>query len=193
MKRISKRQLWEYFILTARFWLAIILIGYSIAKLTGLQFYINPELLGEKVQDANLFQLSWFLADHQPFKFFIAGSQIIAGSFLIFNRTAVIGAFMAIPIWLNILIWDISFMDKLMAITFACRISFYLILTGLILWFYKDKIIAAFQSITQQTVWKFNKSVLLYLSLPFAGFALEFVVGKLFNLPYNLYHFFSTL
>ena len=179
MKKISKRQLWEYFILASRYWLAIILIFYSVAKLTGFQFHISANLLDTKVKDANLFKLSWFLADHEPFKTFIGVSQISAALLLIFNRTAVIGAFLVIPIWLNILIWDISFMDRIMAIQFGFRISYYLVLTGSILWFYKDKIITAYKSFTEKINSKLNRSVLLYISLPIVGFALEFIIGKI--------------
>lgn len=193
MKKISKRQLWEYIILVARFWLAFILIVYSTLKLTGFQFYINPHLLATKVKNANLFQLSWFLADHSPFKYFIGFSEITAALLLIFNRTAIIGALMVIPIWLNILIWDISFIDKVMAIQFACRIGYYLVLTGLILWFYKDKIIIAYKSLSEKINSHLNKSVLLYLSLLIVGYALEFIVGKLVTYSGYLYYLLSHL
>jgi len=179
MKKISKGQLWEYFILVSRYWLAFILIFYSIAKLTGFQFYMDSNLLETKVKDANLFKLSWFLADHEPFKTFIVVSQISAALFLIFKRTAVIGAFLVIPIWLNILIWDVSFMDRIMAIQFGFRISYYIILTGLILWFYRDKIIIAYKSLTEKINSGLNRSVLLYISLPIIGFALEYIIGKI--------------
>lgn len=159
--------------------MALILITYSILKLAGYQFYVSPELLLSKVKDANLFKLSWFLADHEPFKTFIGLSQIAAASLLIFNRTAVIGALMVIPIWLNIWIWDISFMDRIMAIQFGFRIGFYLVLTGLILWFYRNRVINAYRILTKKAAGGLNKSILLYVSLPFVGYALEFIIGKI--------------
>lgn len=168
--------------------MAFILLAYSVAKLTGHQFYTNPELLLTTVKEANLFQLSWFLANHEPFKMFIAISQISAALLLIFNRTAIIGAFLVIPIWINILIWDVSFMDQLMAIQFGFRIGYYLILTGLILWFYKDKIITAFRIFTEKTDRRLSKSVLLYVSLPLAGYALEFVIGKLVQIILTIFY-----
>jgi hypothetical protein len=86
---------------------------------------------------------------------------------------------MIIPIWLNILIWDISFMDGIMAIGFGYRISYYLILTGFILWFYKDKIIIAYRIFTKKIEGELNRSILIYISLPIVGYALELIMGKI--------------
>lgn len=179
MKGLTKKQLWEYFVFVSRYWLALVLLSYGVVKLAGFQFYTAAGLLGTKVGDANLFQLSWFLADHEPFRFFVAISEIIAGLLLVFNRTAVIGAFLAIPIWLNILIWDISFMDRLMAIQFAFRIGYYLVLTGLVLWYYKASILIAYKILSEKINNDLKKSVFLYISLPIVGYALEFAIGKI--------------
>ncbi len=193
MKKISKGRVWEYLVLMARYWLAIILLLYSMAKLMGYQFYTNPDLLAAHVKDANLFQLSWFLADHQPFKSFVAIAQITTALLLMINRTAVIGALMAIPIWVNILIWDLSFMEGIMATQFGFRISYYLLLTGLVLWAYRDQIVLAYTYLTRHTQGLLPRRILLYVSLPVVGYALEFVVGKLVNLSGYVYHFLTNL
>jgi len=192
-KSISKQKLWEYFILVARYWMAFILIAYSIAKLTGHQFYISPQLLCEKVKDANLFQLSWFLADHQPFKYFIACSQLVVAALLIINKTALLGALATIPIWLNILVWDLSFMDGVMRMSFAFRLSFYIVLDCLVIRYYKGYLKTIISEFCNQKFYLIRKSVLLYISLPVTGFCLEFVVGKIVSYSGYLIHFLYLL
>jgi uncharacterized membrane protein YphA (DoxX/SURF4 family) len=102
MNKLSKEQLWDYFILVARVWLAWTLIHYGWSKLTDSQFGVSEATLNQPLKDVDLFRLSWHLAAHEPFKSFIGVSQIITGFLLLYNRTVILGASMSIPIWLNI-------------------------------------------------------------------------------------------
>jgi len=190
MKKLSKAQVWDYFILAARIWLAVILIIYGGSKLTGHQFGSSEETMNLPLKDIDLLRISWYLADHEPFKSFIGISQIIAAILLIYNRTVILGALMAIPIWMNILIWDMSFMG--LSTPFTFRMAYYLLLTFLILWHYKDRIIQALQNITKDTAPKFRYPFWAYLALLPIGFALELIwagpralidlIGRVFRL-----------
>lgn len=176
MKELTKGQIWDYFILIARVLLAWSLIRYGWGKLTDAQFGVTEETMKLPLKDIDLFRLSWFLADHEPFKSFIGISQIFTAILILYNRTVIIGAFMSIPIWINILMWDMTFMG--LYTPFTVRLPFYLLLTFLILWHYKDKILSALQNCIKGTSTKFNYPIWTYLILPFLAICLE-IVGAL--------------
>ena len=96
----------------------------------------------------------------------------------------ILGAFIAIPIWANILVWDMTFMGLLTP--FVVRISFYLVLTFLILWHYRGKVLPALKILASGTKPGFNYPVWMYIILPVIGFfGLEAIDGALivvFNL-----------
>jgi hypothetical protein len=175
MKNISKAQLWDYFILIARIWLAYRLLSYGYSKLIDGQFGVSEATLNLPLKEVGLFNLSWYLADHEPFKSFIGVSQMIAGALLIYNRTVILGAFISIPIWINILMWDMTFMGLYTG--FTVRIPFYLLLTFLILWHYKDKILPAIQNFINGTTTRFKYPFWAYLLLPIFGLFLELIGG----------------
>jgi uncharacterized membrane protein YphA (DoxX/SURF4 family) len=171
MKLLSKDQYWPYLLLAARVLLAYTLFNYGWAKLTGNQFGVDETTMNLPLRDVGLFRLSWYLADHQPFKAFIGVSQIGVALLLIFNRTVIIGSFASIPIWLNILMWDMTFMEG-MTKAFTFRLSFYLLLTGLILYQSREKILPAIQSVSEK------RSTMVYpywvyMTLPIAAICLE--------------------
>ncbi len=137
---------WLYFLLAARLLLAGMLIIYGVSKLAGLQFGVSDATMQMALKDIDLFRLSCYLADHEPFRSFIGVSQIVTAILLLYPRTVLIGAFMSIPIWLNILIWDLTFMDG-RAAAFTVRLSVYLVLTGLIIGQERTKVIPAVRRI----------------------------------------------
>ncbi|EOR94914.1 hypothetical protein ADIARSV_1875 [Arcticibacter svalbardensis MN12-7] len=175
MKNISKAQLWDYFILIARIWLALTLLRYGYSKLIDGQFGVSKSTMNLPLKEVGLFNLSWYLADHEPFKSFIGISQMIVGALLVYNRTVILGAFMAIPIWINILIWDMTFMGLYTG--FTIRIPFYLLLTFLVLWHYKEKVLPAIQNFTNGTTTRFKYPFWAYLLLPILGLLLELIGG----------------
>ncbi len=171
MKFLTRDQYIPYLLLAARVLLAYTLFSYGWAKLTGNQFGVDDKTMNLPLKDVDLFRLSWYLADHQPFKAFIGLSQTGVALLLIFNRTHIIGAFASIPVWLNILMWDMTFMDG-MTSAFVFRLSFYLLLTGLILYQSRDKVLPALRHISgKKPVEVFPYWV--YLTLPIAAICLE--------------------
>jgi len=176
MEQIPKFPYKAYFLLAARALLAWMLYSYGWAKLTDGQFGVDDKTMNMALKDIDLFRLSWYLADHQPFKAFIGVSQIICALLLTFNRTLIIGAFMSIPIWLNILIWDLTFMGG-MSVAFTFRLSWYLVLTFLIIYQQKNKVIPTLLRITEPNpIVKFP--IWAYAILPVTAIGIE-IVGAL--------------
>jgi len=175
MKELTKRQIWDYFILVARVLLAWTLIKYGWSKLTDGQFGVTEETMKLPLKKIDLLRLSWYLADHEPFKSFVGISQIFTAMLILYNRTVIIGALISIPIWMNILIWDITFMG--LCTPFTVRLPFYLLLTSLILWHYRDKVLSALQVCIKGTSPKFKYPVWTYLILPLLALCLEIVAA----------------
>lgn len=173
MNKISKEQLWDYFILVARILLAWTLISYGWSKLTESQFGVSDATLTRPLKDVDLFSLSWHLANHEPFKSFVGISQIITALLLLYNRTVILGGLMAIPIWLNVLMWDITFMG--LYTPFTIRLPFYLLLTFLILRHYKGKVLSALAITTERRASKHSHPVWAYLLLPAFAICLELI------------------
>ena len=130
------------------------------------------------LKDLSLFKLSWYLFDHEPFKTFIGTSQIICGILLLINRTALIGAFLFLPIATTILIIDLSFMPPALVQGFTWRLTFYILLDFLILWHYKDRLKIIWESIWSNMSTKFKYRYWAYLLLPFFAVGLE-VIGMI--------------
>lgn len=179
MKRVPKQQYYDFFIIASRFWLAIVLINYGWGKLNDMQFGVTEAELHKPLKELSLFRLSWYLADHEPFKSFIGICQILCGLLLVFRRTCIAGAFMSIPIWLNILVWDLTFMDNSFAVAFTIRISYYLLLTGMILYRYRKQVIPMAAQAIQKEKADFHYPFWAYLLLPLAGVIIECIPALL--------------
>ncbi|GAA4319898.1 hypothetical protein [Compostibacter hankyongensis] len=182
--KISRQRAFDYFILAARISLAYTLIKYGQAKLTGGQFGVSPEELNTPLKDLSLFRLSWYLADHEPFKSFIGICQIITAGLLLYSRTCIMGALMSIPIWLNILVWDMTFMGLLTP--FVIRIPYYLLLTFLILWHYREKLFPALHSCTEGMATRYVYPLWAWLVLPLAAFCVDLASAPLMAAFYFL-------
>lgn len=178
IKNTKKEKYWDYFILVARFLIGWTFLNYGYSKLIDSQFGITSSEMATPLKDLNLFQVSWYLFDHQPFKAFIGVSQIICGILLIINRTVIIGALLFLPIVITILIIDLSFMPPTFANAFAWRLSFYILLDTLILYHYRYKMILVWKTITTDVSTRYKYKIWAYLVLPIAAIALE-VIGIL--------------
>ena len=172
--QINKAKFFDYFIIIARFLLAIIFIMYGYSKLTEGQFGLSNEMLEKPIKELNLMQIGWYIFDKQPFKFFIGISQIICGILLLINRTVLIGAIIFLPIALNILIIDFTIMPTQMANAFAFRLGFYIILDLLIFYHYKDRIIKALKTLTESIKPKYKHKIWALLIIPIFAIILEF-------------------
>ncbi|HRP57770.1 hypothetical protein [Agriterribacter sp.] len=188
-KKFNKAKLWDYFILVARVWLAWTLFRYGWAKLIDGQFGVSEATMDLPLKEIDLFRISWYLADHEPFKSFIGISQIVTAGLLVYKRTAIIGAFISIPIWLNILMWDMTFMGLYTG--FTIRIPYYLVLTSLIIWHAKDKVLVALQTLLKGSSIKYRFPLWTYLLIIPLGFVIELVGGIPIAIVYYVKQLFS--
>jgi uncharacterized membrane protein YphA (DoxX/SURF4 family) len=111
----TRAQRWNYFILAARVLLAGTFISYGYSKLTGSQFGLSAAQAALPVGQLGLFKLSWYLFGQEPFKSFVGVSQVVAGLLLLWNRTALLGALLLLPIAANVLVVDITYLKLLPA------------------------------------------------------------------------------
>ncbi|MBT2620621.1 hypothetical protein [Chryseobacterium sp. ISL-6] len=176
---ISKKHVfWDYFILSARFLIGFIFISYGYSKLINNQFGLSAIEMSKPLKETSLFRLSWYLFDQQPFKGFIGISQMVCGLLIIYNRTLILGAFIFLPIAINILVIDLTIMPSPMSRIFAFRFSFYIILDLLILYHYKEKILIICQAMMDKVNTRYKFSVWWYLLLPISAIILE-IIGAL--------------
>ncbi|MGB3778791.1 MAG: DoxX family membrane protein [Tunicatimonas sp.] len=176
LRNIPREKYWDYFILVARFLIGWTFLRYGFNKLTEGQFGISDSDLLRPVGDVSLFKLSWYLFGHEPFKTIIGVSQIICGALLIVNRTAIIGAFVFLPIVATIFIIDLTVMSPDMIKGFAWRLSFYIVLDLLVLWHYKEKMKVIWQSVWNNVNTKFRFPIWAYLALPILAIFLDLVI-----------------
>ena len=174
MKSLPRDQYWAYFLLAARVLLAWTIAWYGWAKLTENQFGVDGKTINLPLKEVGLFRLAWYLADHQPFKAFIGISQIVTATLLSINRTTLLGAFISIPIWLNILMWDMTFMEGF-TLAFTLRLSFYLLLTGLLIYQARSQTLPALQRLTSGESGIVKFPLCAYLLLPVAAIGVEMI------------------
>ena len=178
---MMKARFWDYFILSARVLLAWTFINYGYAKLMGGQFGLTPAQAALPVSQLGLFKLSFYLFAQEPFKSFVGVSQILAGLLLLWNRTALLGAFLLLPIAANVLVIDITYISILPG--FQWRLSFYIGLILLIFWHYRNRMIAAARALTHGLTTHFPYPWWAYALLPVAAIGVE-VAGTMPRLVY---------
>ena len=178
-----KHQIRDLIIISMRFLLAFVFLSYGIAKLTNNQFgNLTIEELNTPIKELSLFKVSWYLFDHQPFKFFTGICEIIAAILLLFKRTAILGTLILIPIILNVLVIDIMIMPPSLKIDFIFRLSFYLIFCGLILYDNRKELINVWKIIISKK--EFNKhNYWKYFLIPIFMVMLE-IISAIFKLIY---------
>ena len=127
----------------------IIINIYGLSKLLGGQFYMNGKLPSEiantTLGEASGFSLAWTFMGHSYFYIlFIGITQFVGAWFLLWNKTKLIGVLILIPIMINIIIFDIIFLDVYPALANAIIVFLMLLL---ILFFNSKKIIAVYQEL----------------------------------------------
>ena len=145
-----KSNLIETFELVLRQCVFIILNIYAISKLLGGQFYMKGKLPAEVANttlgDASSFSLAWTFMGHSYFYIlFIGISQLVGAWFLLWNKTKLIGVFILLPIMINIILFDIFFLDVYPALANAIIV---LLMLFLIIFFNQDKIIDVIHRLT---------------------------------------------
>ena len=128
----------------------IILNIYGISKLLGGQFYMKGKLPAEiantTLGEVSSFSLAWtFMGHSYMYILFIGITQLIGAWFLLWNKTKLIGVLILLPIMVNIILFDIFFLDVYPALANAIIVFMMLVF---ILFFNKEKVTAIFQKLT---------------------------------------------
>ncbi|MFT5249525.1 MAG: hypothetical protein ACI93P_001251 [bacterium] len=128
----------------------IILTIYAISKLLGGQFYMNgklpTEIANTTLAEASGFSLAWtFMGHSYVYILFIGMTQLLGSWFLLWNKTKLIGVLILLPIMINIIIFDVIFLDVYPALANAI-IVFLMLLS--ILFLNKERMKAVIQKLT---------------------------------------------
>jgi uncharacterized membrane protein YphA (DoxX/SURF4 family) len=164
----------QYLFLSVRVLLAYISINYGYNKMTEHQFGLKEAELNTPIKDLSLFKISWHLfGQEELFKYAIGFFQITGGLLLLFKKTELFGAFLLFPIYVTILIIDISFVKMP---GFYIRIPYYLFLLSLIIIQYKSILLDFLKQ-----YWSFKSpetqfSFLHFALLPIVCMAIEFLI-----------------
>ncbi|MEL6721346.1 MAG: hypothetical protein AAFP82_21785, partial [Bacteroidota bacterium] len=151
---MSNYSIQSYLELAARIYVWITLSIYGSGKIMGGQFYRAGQLPEEIAQlplaEIKDFDLAWtFFGYSTLYIFFIGISQLIGALLLLFERTKLLGIAILIPILLNIIIVDIAFKISWGATTSAIM---YLLALIYVLYCNKERVIGAFQKLTQKRI-----------------------------------------
>ena len=176
---MTKEKVYDFFILTLRWYLIWYMFSYGWSKLTMSQFGVHdPSILEEPLKNVNSFYIAWHLYGKSYFFNIVTGLlEIVAAILLIFNRTVLLGALMVLTVLGNILIIDISFTTEIYGFALPVRILGMMLSALLILFYYKERIISVFKIMTEGITTKFNYQWWIFLILPIIGFLMDFVWG----------------
>ena len=139
MKKFDFKELIE---MACRLYVAFFLNVYGIGKILGGQFYtvnsIPEEIATMPIGQVPDFELAWtFMGRSFGYILFIGLAEIIGACLLLFNRTKLIGTLILIPIMINVIVFDIFFLDVYGALGSA---TIYLLMLFAILFINKTKI-----------------------------------------------------
>lgn len=151
---MNKKNLKQIFEIVLRQCVFIILNIYAISKIFGGQFYMKGKLPAEiantTLVEASSFSLAWTFMGHSYFYILFVGfTQLLGAWLLLWNKTKLLGVLILIPIMVNIIIFDIIFLDVYPALANAIIVFLMLIL---ILFFNKELISEAYQKIINSPI-----------------------------------------
>ena len=139
MKRFNFKELLE---ITCRLYVFFFLTAYGVGKVIGGQFYsasrIPDGLDLMPIGQVSDFDLAWvFMGRSYGYLLFIGLAEIFGAVLLLFNKTKLIGTLILIPIMVNVIVFDIFFLDEYGALAGA---TLYLLMLLTILIINKEKI-----------------------------------------------------
>ena len=97
-------------ILFLRIIVGVTMIFYGVIKILHIQFGVPDAVLMQTIAQTDLMTLSWYLADHEPFRSFVGGTEIVIGCAFFHKRFFLIAALASLPVWIGILVMDLTFM-----------------------------------------------------------------------------------
>ena len=110
--------------LAARWYVFLFLNVYGLGKIMGGQFYLRARLPAEVARiplgDAGAFDLAWtFMGYSFAYILFIGLAEIVGAWLLLWERTKLLGVAVLMPIMVNILLFDVIFLDEYGALASA--------------------------------------------------------------------------
>ena len=99
-----------FLILFFRIIVGVTMIFYGGIKIFHIQFGVPDDVLMQTIGQTDLMTLSWYLADHEPFRSFVGGTEIVIGCVFFHKRFFLIAALVSLPVWIGILVVDLTFM-----------------------------------------------------------------------------------
>jgi len=137
--------------IVCRLYVFFFLTAYGLGKVIGAQFY-TPDLIPSEIETMPIsmtsdFDLAWvFMGRSFGYMLFIGIAEILGAVLLLFNRTKLIGTLILIPIMVNVIVFDIFFLDEYGAL--ASAIIYFLMLC-VILVINKEKIVEVLKILFQ--------------------------------------------
>jgi hypothetical protein len=175
MKKTNYKEVLE---IACRLYVFFFLTAYGVGKLVGGQFYtpgsIPAEIETMPIGQIPDFDLAWvFMGRSFGYIFFIAIAEVAGALMLLFNRTKLVGTLVLIPIMVNVIVFDVFFLDEYGALASAV---IYLLMLLLILLLNRGRVLKAIESLTQldavpkapaKEMWVKFSLVLLTISVAF--------------------------
>jgi len=134
----------------ARWYVFVFLNIYGVAKIAGGQFYRQGRLPAEiarmPLADVPAFELAWTFMGHSfAYILFIGLAEVVGAWLLLWERTKLLGVAALLPIMINILVFDVIFLDKYGALASA---TIYTLLLFVVLACNRENAAAAFRALT---------------------------------------------
>tara|TARA_R110001592_G_scaffold18399_4_gene76399 strand:- start:3631 stop:4212 length:582 start_codon:yes stop_codon:yes gene_type:complete len=167
----------------------LILNVYGLSKLLGGQFYMKGNLPAEiantTLGEVNSFSIAWtFMGHSYAYVLFVALSQLLGAWFLLWNKTKLLGILILMPIMVNIMLFDVIFLDVYPALANAVIVT---VMLFLILNYNRERVFSAFQLLTginQATTPHMNRrlsalviAILAIISIYFFDTLIEYWLG----------------
>src|SRR6266567_634754 len=139
--------------LAARWYVFVFLNIYGTGKIHGGQFYrhghLPPDVAHTTLGEAGPFELAWtFMGYSFAYILFIGLAEVLGAWLLLWERTKLLGVAVLLPIMVNILVFDVIFLDKYGALASA---TIYTLLLLVIVACNKERVREAIRALTPQS------------------------------------------
>ncbi len=184
----SKGQSLDFAVLVLRWYLAYYMFDYGSAKMMGEQFGVyDPDIFEKPLKEVSKVQLAWHLFSlDKSFNIGVGIIQIVGAILIVINRTVLVGALLLLPVLVQIFLVDLAFTTEVFGWALPVRLIGMIASDFLILYYYKDRVVLAWNNLTNGTTTKFKYKWWVFLLLPVLGLLTDFGIGLLTS-PFKLF------
>ncbi|SOE19701.1 hypothetical protein SAMN06298216_0205 [Spirosomataceae bacterium TFI 002] len=178
---LKQEKIKDLVILALRWYLIFYMTSYGWGKLTMSQFTIyDPSILDQPIKNIDSFYVAWHLFSKSTFFNISSGLlELVGAVLLVFNRTCLIGALLVLSILAQIFIIDLAFTTGIHGYSLPIRIGGMIFSDLLIIYYYREKVIEAWVTLTRRVTTKFEYKWWVFIILPVVGFLMDFVFAIL--------------